>query len=73
MNPNKPECHSPPRSVHQPTQEEDEDSSERDEAAVMAAIDGAGEDEQFLIADTSRDDAWLAMGTDESPTLELWI
>lgn len=72
MNPNNPECHSPTRSANQPTQEES-DSAGGDEATIMAAVDGTGEDEQFVIADTSCDDAWLAMSADESPELEMWI
>lgn len=36
---------------------------------VMASIDGGATDERLIIADVSRDDAWIAMSMDDAPAL----
>ena len=39
---------------------------------VMAAIDDSGATTRFVIADVSRDDAWLTVRKSEAPTLGAW-
>lgn len=42
------------------------------EHEICAAIDENDEQSRFLIADLTRDDAWLAMAAAEAPTLCTW-
>lgn len=39
---------------------------------VMASIDGDHEEEQLIIADVSRDEAWLSMPMGNAPFLTHW-
>ncbi len=39
---------------------------------VMASIDGDFGDQRLIIADVSRDDAWLSMPQPSAPSLTLW-
>ncbi|EJN58988.1 hypothetical protein HSB1_24090 [Halogranum salarium B-1] len=46
--------------------------AEQSEDAIMAVVDDAGDHEQFVIADTTRDDAWVTVDADESLLLDEW-
>lgn len=74
MDPDKPECRSPSQSLQQSLQQQE--SRPRDpeptEAAVMAAVDGTGADERLVIADTTRDDAWVAVDAADGLKLDDW-
>ncbi|WP_254538407.1 DUF7556 family protein [Halomarina litorea] len=39
---------------------------------VMAALDNAGPTTQFIIADVTRDDAWLSITASETLDLDEW-
>jgi hypothetical protein len=39
---------------------------------VMASVDHSDEGSQYVIADISRDDAWLVMPHDSAPSLPDW-
>lgn len=43
-----------------------------DSETVMAAIEGEGESERLIIADVSRDRAWLAAPTSSTRSLRQW-
>ena len=52
-----------------------ESASERGEGeggTVMAAIDDGGATARLVIADISRDDAWLSVQESEAPALGEW-
>jgi len=52
-----------------------ESASERREGeddTVMAAIDDGGATARLVIADVSRDDAWLSVQESEAPALGEW-
>jgi len=52
-----------------------ESASERGEGeggTVMAAIDDGGASARLVIADVSRDDAWLSVQESEAPALGEW-
>ena len=72
MDTRNPECYPPSQSLRQSLTEEEQRVPEEAETAIMAAVDQAQGDTQFIIADTSRDDAWLSMDADASLTLEAW-
>ncbi|MBB6647323.1 DUF7556 family protein [Halobellus ruber] len=40
---------------------------------VMASVDSASAQPEFVIADVSRDDAWLSVPVAEAPSLREWI
>ncbi len=40
--------------------------------AVMAALDDTGAALRFIIADITRDEAWLSMPASEAPVIEDW-
>jgi hypothetical protein len=42
------------------------------DAEVMAAVDAAAGRPEFVVADVSRDDAWLSMDADEAFVLADW-
>jgi hypothetical protein len=42
-------------------------------AEVMASVDSAPTQPEFVIADISRDDAWLSMPVSEAPSLREWL
>jgi hypothetical protein len=74
MDPDKPECRSPSQSLQQSLQQQESRprDSEQTEAAVMAAVDDTGADERLVIADTTRDDAWLDIDAEDGLTLADW-
>lgn len=39
---------------------------------VMASVDSTSARPEFVIADVSRDDAWLSMPVAEAPSLRAW-
>ncbi len=39
---------------------------------VMAAVDDVDDESMFIIADVSRDDAWIAIHTTEAQSLVSW-
>jgi len=39
---------------------------------VMASVDSTATQPEFVIADVSRDDAWLSMPVAEAPSLRDW-
>jgi hypothetical protein len=41
-------------------------------AEIMASIESSTRQRTFIIADITRDDAWLSMGAAEAPTLDDW-
>lgn len=41
-------------------------------SSVMASIDGDREAERLIIADVSRDEAWIAMPMQDAPSLSRW-
>ena len=41
-------------------------------STVMASIDGDHEEERLIIADVSRDEAWIAMPIRKVPSLTDW-
>ena len=43
------------------------------QAEVMAAVDSSSTRAEFVIADVSRDDAWLSVPVSEAPSLREWI
>ncbi|MEZ3142355.1 hypothetical protein [Halobaculum sp. MBLA0143] len=45
-------------------------ATEVSDGEVVAALDEASA--EFVIADIARDDAWLAVGEGEAPTLRDW-
>lgn len=47
-------------------------TSEPDDGTVMASIDEGGHDTHLVIADVSRDGAWVSIPTDEAVDLEAW-
>ena len=42
------------------------------DAEVMASIDGASGSLSYIIADISRDDAWLSVSETDAPVLAEW-
>ncbi len=42
-------------------------------AEVMASVDSTPTQPEFVIADVSRDDAWLSMSVAEAPSLRDWV
>jgi hypothetical protein len=74
MDPDNPECYTPSQSLQQsvPQEAERDHVPEQAETTVMAALDGTGAHEQLVIADTARDDAWVAVNAAESLSLEEW-
>ena len=42
-------------------------------AEVMASVDSGSARPEFVIADVSRDDAWLSMPVSEAPSLREWV
>ena len=40
---------------------------------VMASVDPAPAQPEFVIADISRDEAWLSMPASEAPSLREWV
>lgn len=48
------------------------DASVWSDAEVMAAIDDAGAETRLVIADVSRDEAWLAVETADARSLPDW-
>ncbi|MFO7834573.1 MAG: hypothetical protein R6V31_11135 [Halohasta sp.] len=42
------------------------------DAEVMASIDGASGSPSYIIADISRDDAWLSVRQRDAPVLAEW-
>ena len=40
---------------------------------VMASVDSTPAQPEFIIADISRDDAWLSMPVSEAPSLREWL
>lgn len=44
----------------------------RPTGSVMASVDGDNEEERLIIADVSRDEAWVAMPIAEAPGLSRW-
>ncbi|NHN46145.1 hypothetical protein G9464_00840 [Halostella sp. JP-L12] len=44
----------------------------RDDGEVIAAVDGDGTDQEYVIADISEDEAWLSVRVDDAPTLPAW-
>jgi hypothetical protein len=47
-------------------------SSDGTAAEVMASVDSSSDGASFVIADVTRDDAWLAMPVAEAPALPEW-
>lgn len=47
-------------------------SDDRGDTEVIASVDGEGSAREFVLADISEDDAWLAMAADDAPTLPAW-
>lgn len=47
-------------------------TSEPDDGTVMASIDEGGHASSLVIADVSRDEAWVSISTDEAVDLEAW-
>ena len=43
------------------------------QAEVMASVDPSPAQAEFVIADISRDDAWLSMPASEAPSLREWV
>lgn len=43
-----------------------------DETEVMASVDPAADDAELVIADLSREEAWLAADADQAPVLREW-
>ena len=43
------------------------------QAEVMASVDPSPAQPEFVIADVSRDGAWLSMSAAEAPSLRDWI
>lgn len=41
-------------------------------AEVMASVDSTPARPEFVIADITRDDAWLSVNADDAPTLPEW-
>ena len=48
------------------------DGRQDGEGTVMAAIDDSGATARLVVADISRDDAWLSIPRAEAPTLDEW-
>jgi hypothetical protein len=46
--------------------------SDASRAEVMASVDSTSAQSEFIIADVSRDDAWLSMRASETPSLRDW-
>jgi len=46
--------------------------SDASRAEVMASVDSTPAHSEFIIADISRDDAWLSMRVSEAPSLDEW-
>lgn len=46
-----------------------QDSAAWGDAAAAGDVVGAVDEGQFLVADVSRDDAWLAVSRDDAPVL----
>ncbi|WP_264782429.1 hypothetical protein [Haladaptatus sp. T7] len=42
------------------------------DSEVMASVDDDGETERFVIADVSRDDAWICMRVSDTAALPNW-
>lgn len=42
------------------------------DAEVMASIDGSAGSSSYIIADISRDDAWLSVRQSDAPVLAEW-
>lgn len=74
MDPHKPECRTPSQSLQQSVQQtkDREHAPKQTEPAVMAALDDTGTRERLVIADTTRDDAWVAVDADERLSLDDW-
>ncbi len=71
MDTNKPECYNAVR-ARDSTVTSKSQSSKTDSTNVMQAIDESGESARFIVADTSRDDAWISMDADAVPPLTEW-
>lgn len=39
---------------------------------VVSSVDGEGSRQEYVIADITADEAWLAMRADDAPTLPNW-
>lgn len=39
---------------------------------VVATVDGDGDRESFVLADLTRDEAWISMAAAEAPVLPAW-
>jgi hypothetical protein len=39
---------------------------------VVSSVDGEGSSKEYVIADITADDAWLAMEADDAPDLPSW-
>jgi hypothetical protein len=48
------------------------DSDEGGDDEVVAALDDADDDESFVIADITVEDAWLSVTASDAPTLRAW-
>lgn len=51
---------------------ESEATSRSVPGTVMASIDGDSTETRLIIADVSRDDAWISMPETTAPSLALW-
>ncbi|MFC6873819.1 DUF7556 family protein [Halobellus marinus] len=47
--------------------------SDASRAEVMASVDSTPAQPEFIIADISRDDAYLSMPASEAPSLRDWV
>lgn len=47
-------------------------SSDGSNAEVMASVDSSPARPTFIIADVTRDEAWISMGVDDAPALDDW-
>ena len=47
-------------------------ATDRSSPEVMASVEVAGSDTRFVIADISRDGAWVSVDESAAPTLEAW-
>jgi hypothetical protein len=47
-------------------------STAQQDREVVASVDGAGSDREYVIADITRDGAWITMDVSDAPTLPAW-
>ena len=47
--------------------------SEVSAGEIVASVDGSATHPAFIIADITRDDAWMAMPLDAAPRLSEWV